>query len=132
MAQHEVDEIGDDHGEWQHFTREVDLLEQIMVGKHGLAGVHQRHLEEHPGQEGHEEIRGVVGYIDPHNELHDDRDGGHLDERVDERPEKAEDRVLVAHLEVTYDQLREKVAVFEELEQVSNHNVASQPDRGIW
>ncbi len=86
-----------------------------------LAGVEQAHLEEHPRQERDQQVGRVVGDIERHHVLEDDRDGGDLDHGVRERPEKAEHRISVAHFQVAHDKLLEQVFVFEEFSEFVGH-----------
>lgn len=105
----------------QHLAWEIDFLQQFAVHKHNLAGIQQRHLEEHPRQIPNQQVCRIIGNVESHYIFNDNGHRRDLEQRVHQRPEETEDRVLVTHLQVTHNELFKQVFIFKEFSQFVNH-----------
>ncbi len=137
QAEEEVDEVAGhgDHG--QDLGREEDLLDEVPVDHQDVGRFEQGRREPGPGQDPAEEEQGVkpggalegrVPGLD--DEPEDDGIDDHQEERVEERPEEAENGPPIAGLELPADQVLDEDPVVPHAFQVrDNAHSAVLPEK---
>ena len=112
----ERDRLRRDHRERDELAREADLLDQLGAVDHRARRRLQRDREEDPAGEAGEQVERVVrdaAVLDQHPE--DDEVDAEQDERIQQRPGDAEHRALVLGLEIAPEEVREQLAVAEQV-----------------
>src|SRR6266540_1122092 len=113
----EIHHWGGDRRERDYEPREVDLRHELGVADDAGAALRERLLEVEPGEQArvHEHrIRQAVrrNIREP---AEDDREDDHRRDRLNNRPGSAQDRLLVAHFDVTPHEEVQELAVLPEL-----------------
>src|ERR1044072_1540844 len=116
-----MDEVADRASEGQDLSREVNLLYKRQIGQHGLGGIHHRELEIHERQIGGKDVRALILDLDLNEGL--EHEGHHADrqQRIQQRPEEAKKRVLIADLQVPLDHAEKELPEFPELLRLGEH-----------
>ena len=101
----EVGDPGHDRRGRQHDLRKVDLLDQPVLRRDRRDAVADRGREPLPGQDRREDEQGIVLLLALEDELDEHDVDEHLEERVEDPPEVAEEAVGALLLEVGPDQV---------------------------
>ena len=130
-GEQEVDHRHDRRLERDHQPRHVHLRDEVDVRDHAARAPRQAAREVDPDQvaaEDEDRVRHLVLTLQAGDVAEDDGEQDHRQERHDERPERAEDRLDVAHLDVAPDEEAEQLAVVPDLAQLDEEAALAGPD----
>jgi len=122
QSQEKVDQVGQNDRERQHLPWEVHLLDQMSIAHDAINGAQDGSIEIVPGQEGTEDKNGKFGNdVVGHQDSEEDRVDGHHQQGVAQAPDKAQDRVAVAQLNVPDHQVPHQLAIFNQFQNSLSH-----------
>ena len=112
----EVHAVGKDGADGENRAEEVDLPDQVPVHHQALRSRVHGHVQEVPGKEPHEQEGGEAADaaradrgLDLEEHAEHDREDGHGEEGIEERPEDAEGRALVRRAQLAEHQVPQEV-----------------------
>jgi hypothetical protein len=92
-AEEKVDDAADRRGDREDDLRKLDLLDNPLAGRHGHDPVVHRRREPLPREDGREDEEGIVGLAAPEDHRHEHDVDRHLEERIEDPPDIAEQGV---------------------------------------
>ncbi len=124
--EHEIDDAGQDRGDRHGEARKVDLRDQARAAHEAVGGLVHRVGKQRPRHERgiceHWIGKAVRGH--PGQMAEKDGEDHHREERLDDRPGRAEHRLLVADLDVTPDEKVQELAVLPQVAELEGNPAA--------
>ncbi len=91
QTEREADDPGRGGRDRQDELGELDLLDQLLLADHGAGGVADAAGEPLPGQDRGQDEERVVGRLHVEDEGHEDDVDDHLEQRIQDPPEVAQE-----------------------------------------
>ena len=111
---------------------ELDLLDQLLLADHRPAASFDAAGEPLPGQDRGQDEQRVVGRLAVEDERHEDDVDDHLEQRVEDPPEVAEERVGALLLDVGLDEVADQAtAGADVLDGLAEQAQRPRPGRGV-
>ena len=133
QAEEEVHQVGQHRDDRQHLGREQHLLDQVAARDEHVGRFGERRAEPRPRQDAAEEEQpvgpDVLRVLRRHDHGEHERVHQQQQQRVEERPEEAEDRAAVARLEVARHERLDEAPVLQQGAEVVEHRVAAPAAR---
>ncbi len=111
---------------------ELDLLDQLLLADHGARRVADAGREPLPGQDRRQDEERIVGRLDVEDERHEDDVDTHLEQRVQDPPEVAEEGVRALLLDIGLDEVADQASSRADvLDGFADEPQGTRPGRGV-
>ena len=116
----EIDQPGGHRAHRDHQPGKVNLADQVLIAHHALARLGDRVREEHPGDQAGEDEQGIrhVARGAGRRLAKEEAEDQHRRQRLQDRPGRPQNRLLVTHLDVAPGQEEQELTVPPELPQI--------------